>query len=303
MTRVEATQRIEMLLSLHRPEEAERLTRERLTSDPDWAVGHSLLALCLLNARSPQVYDALSVASRGVALGPTIGYTHAILGCALSAVGDESASEREFQEGLRLDPADTFSRAQYAWSLYRRGKVQQALVLADEGRADAPDDPHLLELIAYAELELTDYYNARQTVSTALAAHPDNHVFHYLSGLVSELTATPCHEDFPLYEAAVASYAEAVRIAPTIDDLRDNLDRARAVLSQIREDLHALPVVPGPRPRQVADCEADPVDDEVVEDDRTAPALQWLGTHYPLILIGGSVGLIMLAVLITSRIR
>lgn len=322
----EEVQRIDLLLSLRRPGEAEQLTREGLSANPDWATGYSLLALCLLNARPPQVEDALFAARRGIALAPTIGSTHAILGCALSATGDETASERAFREGLRLNPADTFTRSQFGWSLYRRGKVYQALVLAEEGRTDAPNDPLLLELLAYAELELTDFHNARQTISAALAAHPENHVFHYLSGLASEQTATPCQADLPLYEAAVASYAEAVRIAPTIEEYRDHLDQARAALAQVREELHLLPFAPRPGPPRVTDGEPDPGDDQAVEDDlSTAPEflaalegqdrtddyklsrpmtrLRWLGTYYPWLLIGGLVGFIMLAGLISALTR
>lgn len=326
MAKDEIVQRIDLLLSLRRPSEAEQLAREGLSANPDWAAGYSLLALCLLDARPPRVDEALSAARRGLALTPSNGWSHAVLGCALSDAGEEAASEREFREALRQNPGDTFSRSRFGWSLYNRGKVYPALVLASEGLTDAPDDPLLLELIAHAELERSNFDSARHTVSDALAAYPENHAFHYLSGRVSELTATPCQAALPLYEAAVASYSEALRLAPSIEEYRHDLDRAQSALAQIREEFHLLPAAPRSDPHHYRDDNPDPGEDEAAEEDVAAAPefltplgsrdrtedyelskpmtiMQWIGSRYYLLFLGGFAVLIALACLIGSLTR
>lgn len=326
MTRDATAQRIGLLLSLRRPEEAEQFAREGLSADPEWPEGHSLLAQSLLAARPPRLEEALTAARRGVALAPSSSYALAILGCVLADAGDAAGSEQVFREAMRLNPADSFVRSRFGWSLYNRGKWYPALVVATEGLTIAPRDQQLLELLACAELALLDFDSARHTVADALAAYPENHVFHRLSGRLSEISASRCQAALPIYEAAVASYAEAVRLAPTIDEYRHDLDRARATLVQVLEEFHVLPAVPLPDPPRDTDDDPDPGDDEPAEDDlTTAPEflaalegedrtddyelskpmtrLWWLGTYYPWLLIGGLVGFIMLAGLISSLTR
>jgi tetratricopeptide (TPR) repeat protein len=164
----------------------------------------------------------------------------------LAGLQDADGSEAAFREALRLNPADTFARSQLGWSLLQRGKSYAAVVAAEEGLADAPDDARLLELLAAAEMGIFDFPNARRTVAHALSIHPHVAAFHYQSGLLLKRATRWCQSGLPSFEAVIAAHAEAVRLSPSYEPYQEALEQARQMLAQFQEELPHLPADPLP---------------------------------------------------------
>jgi tetratricopeptide (TPR) repeat protein len=237
---------IDLLLSLHRPGEAERLVRDGLNRDPGWGAGYCHLARCLAEGRPARLAEALDAARVGVARRPSDSWALTILGWVLHRRGRLDEATATQREALRLNPFSTFARAQLGWIALDRGQPVLALAVTREGLMIEPTNRLLLEVKASAEIAAWDLDAAQDTVTLALTQHPTAALFHYLAGQLHQLRASraPLQSRLPHCEAAAQSLSEAVRLDPTAFNYRHAYEAAVAQVGWVRSVTGALRAAP-----------------------------------------------------------
>lgn len=76
-----------------------------LTEDPEHAVAHAFLSMCLLHQRKP--FAAMHEADRALQANPDLPLAHVARGQIAVVLDDLSRAEESIQEALRLDPENT----------------------------------------------------------------------------------------------------------------------------------------------------------------------------------------------------
>jgi tetratricopeptide (TPR) repeat protein len=94
-------------------ESAESLLTEALSSAPDHAWAHCLMAAVLISSR--RVERGIMECERALSLNPSLASAHAMLGLAKYLLGQGEETESHVEEALRLSPLDTFA---YLWMLF-----------------------------------------------------------------------------------------------------------------------------------------------------------------------------------------
>jgi TolB-like protein/class 3 adenylate cyclase/Flp pilus assembly protein TadD len=94
-------------------ESAESLLTDALSSAPDHAWAHCLMAAVLISTR--QAERGIMECERGLSLNPSLASAHAMLGLANYLLGQGEETESHVEEALRLSPLDTFA---YLWMLF-----------------------------------------------------------------------------------------------------------------------------------------------------------------------------------------
>ena len=94
-------------------ESAESLLSEALSSAPDHAWAHCLMAAVLISSR--RVERGIMECERALSLNPSLASAHAMLGLAKYLLGQGEETESHVEEALRLSPLDTFA---YLWMLF-----------------------------------------------------------------------------------------------------------------------------------------------------------------------------------------
>src|SRR5690242_2725837 len=101
--------RAHFLIQQDRFEQAAKELRIALVSDPDDAMAHALLAMCLSELKQP--FDAMGEADAAVQLEPTLPFAHYTRGFVLQNQSRNREAEAALKEACRLDPhnADQFA--------------------------------------------------------------------------------------------------------------------------------------------------------------------------------------------------
>jgi TolB-like protein/class 3 adenylate cyclase len=94
-------------------ESAESLLTEALSSAPDHAWAHCLMAAVLISTRRPE--RGMMQCEHALGLNPSLASAHAMLGLAKYLIGQGEETEIHVEEALRLSPLDTFA---YLWMLF-----------------------------------------------------------------------------------------------------------------------------------------------------------------------------------------
>jgi TolB-like protein/class 3 adenylate cyclase len=94
-------------------ESAESLLTDALSSAPDHAWAHCLMAAVLISTR--RVERGIMECERALSLNPSLASAHAMLGLAKYLLGQGEETESHVEEALRLSPIDTFA---YLWMLF-----------------------------------------------------------------------------------------------------------------------------------------------------------------------------------------
>lgn len=197
--------RIQLLLSQHRYEMAERELRSLLTQDPRDAVAHAMLSLCIANSVE-RLSEATEIAQVAVGIEPDEPLTHYALAVSYLRRNRYEECENAISESLRLDPHDADALAILGQSLLSRGRHQDALEAAERGLSIEPDhiDCGNLRSIALERLGRGD--EAIASASETLRRDPDDPMSHAAHGFT--LLNNGRHQ-----EAQVA-FREALRLDP-----------------------------------------------------------------------------------------
>lgn len=209
-------QRAELLINQGRFDLAEEHVRRALLEQPEHALPHSYLALCLSQAQRHR--EATDAARRAVGLAPDDPYGHRVLASVLHARDDAASALVAIDEALRLAPDDV-----QAWAI--RGSVHlarrqwpAALADAEQGLAFDPEHEDCANVRAAALARLGRTAEAGHALRAALARNPTSATSHANTGWTLLQVGEP--------RKAIGHFREALRLDPTMDHARTGIVEA-----------------------------------------------------------------------------
>ena len=97
------------------------------------------------------------------------------------SLGDMESSERDLRRIITLQPDDFRALNHLGYMLAdRTTRFQEALELLEQAIALAPDDPAVIDSLAWAQYKVGRYEDALQNLRRAFAAFPDHEVASHL---------------------------------------------------------------------------------------------------------------------------
>ncbi|MCL2700468.1 MAG: tetratricopeptide repeat protein [Phycisphaerae bacterium] len=200
-------ERARVLLTQHRPEQAELELRRALVDEPDQPIYQAILSLCLRDLRKHAA--ALKEARNAVANGPDLPLAHYAHACALDAVDEFPAALDAVAEAIRLDPEDADFHALRASLFLQMENPDGALHAADEGLAHDPANADCATMRSRALLLLGRKSEAASAAQHALEQDPDNANSHASAGWIRLQQSR--------YDEATEHFAEALRRQPGME--------------------------------------------------------------------------------------
>jgi tetratricopeptide (TPR) repeat protein len=206
-------QKAQVLLEQGRFDLAEKELRLALAADPEDALVHAQLALCL--AKSKRLEAALDEARLSIRKAPDNSYCHYVL-ASVQLDGDKrEEAETAIQEAIRLDPEDPDYYALAANIQLARRKWRPALAMAEQGlRLDAG---HIgcTNIRAIALNKVGRRQDAQGAIDTALRREPDNAMTHANQGWALLERGEN--------ERALEHFREALRLKPELEWAREGI--------------------------------------------------------------------------------
>jgi tetratricopeptide (TPR) repeat protein len=221
------SERLNLLLELRRHTDAEKLAREAIGRDPQWAAAYTHLARALMGLNKS---EAIEAAREGVRRAPQDAWAVGALACALSWFGKSQEALESAEEAIRLDPRYAWAYALLANILYNLGRFGDARTRAVQGLQFDPTSESLFRWKGWAEHKLGEQTEALRTAEEALKHHPNSHLLLNLVGCIkwTEAEKTWGLKRLRLHRGADAVLRESIRLDPTQTAYHDNL-RANAV--------------------------------------------------------------------------
>jgi tetratricopeptide (TPR) repeat protein len=234
--------RLNLLLDLRRYADAEKLARDVIAKNPDWASGYTHLARALINQNKKD--EAIAAAREGVRKAPQDSWAVGTLACALNWFGNSRAALEPAEQAVRLDPRYPWAYAMLANILFNLARYGEALEKAREGLKYDPMHESLYRWKGWAEHKLGKHDAALATADEALKHHPNSHLIANLIGCVRWDLAEKSfgRERIRLHREADVKIRDAVRLDPTQPAYRDNL-RGNAVSCRRYILMNAAPLV------------------------------------------------------------
>lgn len=209
-------QRARLLLERARPDLAAQELRQQIAVDPDDALAHALLAVCLMQQK--QRAEALAAAERAVHLAPDFAYAHFVRAHALEDLDRLKEAEASVAEAIRLDPDDADSFALLGSIRLRQRQWRGALEAAEEGLRRDGEHVGCTNLRALALTHLGRREEAGTTIDAALARDPENALTHANQGW------TLLHGGD--HVRALDHFREALRLHPGLEWARQGIVEA-----------------------------------------------------------------------------
>jgi Tfp pilus assembly protein PilF len=209
-------QRALVLFDQSRLDLAEPELRHALAGDPDNALAHALLALCLLER--DEWGSATQEARTAVRLAPEFPFAHTTLGRVLANGQHLDEALDSTEEALRLDPTDADTYALLALIQTQRRDWASALSAAEQGLEHDAEHVGCNNARAMALTKIGRTNEAGTTLAAALDRDPENPLSH------ANLGWTALHEGES--KKALEHFREALRLDPTMDYARAGLVEA-----------------------------------------------------------------------------
>ncbi len=200
-------ERAELLYHQGRYDLAEESLRRALADDPDFAMAHGFLALCLLERNA--LKEATEAAERTVGLAPDLPFAHYVLARAFLERNRPADAEAAARQAIELNPydADLHLMLGNVYMVQRRWTA--ALDEADEGlRLDA-EHVGCANLRAMALVKLGRKDEAERVMHGVLARDPEDAFSHANQGW------TALNQNEP--KKALEHFREALRLEPTLE--------------------------------------------------------------------------------------
>ena len=206
-------QRALVLLEQGRHELAIPELRQVLATDPDAALPHALLAVCLVDQE--HFAEAQDEAQRAIALAPDLPFAHYALAHVLHDRRDFDRALVAVREAIRLEPEDADFHALEAQLHLANYRWAEALAAAERGLQVEAQHVASTNLRAVALVKLGRKAEAGATIESALARDPDN-------------TFTHANQGWTLLEQgnhakALEHFREAMRLDPQNDWARQGI--------------------------------------------------------------------------------
>lgn len=209
-------ERAVLLYEQDRNDQAAKELRQALAADPDNALAHSLLALCLSDME--QYQEATREARHGVHLEPDSRFSHYALAYVLCDRERLEEARRAIQEAIRLDPDDAQNFGLLAGIEYKSRDWPKALEAAEMGLRLDPEEVACTNIQAMALVNLGRKAEAGRTIDAALQRDPENPVVHANMGW------TLLHRGEP--RQAMEHFREALRLDPGMEWARAGIIEA-----------------------------------------------------------------------------
>lgn len=208
--------RANLLMAQRRYDLAANELRQGLTVNPDDALAHALLALCLSEAKNHT--EATAEAGRAIHLAPDLSFGHYVLASVLSDQDRFAEAERAVGEAIRLnsEEADYFALAAQIKMGQRRWAG--ALEAAEAGLRLDPEHIPCANLRAMALVKLRRKDEAGSAIGAALARDPENALTHANQGWT--LLEQQRHVE------ALTHFREALRLDPELEWAREGIVEA-----------------------------------------------------------------------------
>lgn len=168
--------RARQLFDLRRYDLAERELRDELAVEPNSAVAHAMLGVCL--ARSDRLKEALEEVETAIGLDPEMAYAHSMRSWILRLQKRWTEAEKAIREAIRINPQDPDYFGELSFIHYRHGRCREAFQTADQGLRLNPTHNACLNCRALALGILGREREALQTVRQALGKEPEDAYTH-----------------------------------------------------------------------------------------------------------------------------
>lgn len=224
-------ERLNLLLDLRRNADAEKLARDAIGRDPQWAAAYTHLARALMGQNKKEAIDA---AREGARKAPHDAWAVGTLACALNWFGQAKEALQPAEEAIRLDPRYAWAYAMLSNVLYNLNRFKDARAKAVEGLRHDPLNESLFRWKGWAEHKLGEQAEALRTAEEALKHHPNSHLLLNLIGCIKWTAAEKTWGVKRLrgHRDADAMLRESIRLDPTQPAYRDNL-RGNAVSCRV----------------------------------------------------------------------
>jgi Tfp pilus assembly protein PilF len=209
-------QRALVLFEQSRLDLAEPEVRKALAGDPDNALAHAMLSICMLEREDWTA--ATDEARTAVRLAPESPFSHATLARVLANRQCLDEALESVEESLRLDPTDPDTYALAALIQTQRRDWSKALHAAEQGLEHDAEHVGCNNARAMALTKLGRTAEAGKTLAAALEREPENAWSHANLGWAS------LHEGKS--KQALEHFREALRLDPTEGYARSGLVEA-----------------------------------------------------------------------------
>ncbi len=150
---------------------------------PAWPTSPDLLALafCCLHADQPQ--EAFEVSQKAIEQDPSNGHAHAILGEALSALGENDQAMEHFSLATQLAPHKAEPWLSLAKALKRAGHNEKSIETLRTASHAVPDDPSIFFALGKVHLNEDALTLAQTALERAyqLVSQPNSGISHQIS--------------------------------------------------------------------------------------------------------------------------
>jgi tetratricopeptide (TPR) repeat protein len=197
-------QRSRVLIDRGRYDQAEKELRQVLSVEPDYAVAHGLLAVCL--SEKKQYGEALKEISEAISLSPSHPGFHYIHAEILQKQNNLEMAKTAILEALRLNPGNADYYARLATIQHDQTKYTEALKSSEQGLSIDAEHVWSMNMRLLSLLELGRISEAEAEVNGTLAIAPDHPFPHSVKGWVF------LHQN--RIPEAMQSFREALRIEP-----------------------------------------------------------------------------------------
>ena len=209
-------QRALVLFEQSRHDLAEPEVRQALAADPDNALAHALLSICLLEREDWNA--ATDEARTAVRLAPDSPFSHSTLARVLANRQYLDEAFESAEESLRLDPTDADTYALLSLIHTQRRDWSAALQAAEQGLEHDAEHVGCNNARAMALTKLGRIAEAGKTLASALEREPENAWSHANLGWAS------LHDGNS--KKALEHFREALRLDPTEDYAKAGLVEA-----------------------------------------------------------------------------
>lgn len=209
--------RSQLLLEQGRYELAEQQLRQLLTAEPDLAIAHSLLGLCLSSNRD-NLIQATEEAELGVHLDPTDPRAHYFLAFILQKRNQNVRALQVIEEAINLEPENVNYHGLKALLFSKESKWSDCLASAELGLSFDPEDQQCMGLRVLSLERLGRVSHALEEAKRQVASDPDSSDAHSSQGWAL-LTKGD-------YKGAQISFREALRLDPSCEFSRMGMVQA-----------------------------------------------------------------------------
>jgi Tfp pilus assembly protein PilF len=205
-----------LLLEQARYESAESELHQALAEDPDDAMAHTVLALCL--AKREKYDEATREVDVAMGLSPDQPFVFYARSCILTDRNCFPEAEAAIQEAIGLDPYQPEYFAQLARVQFEQRRWAAALAAAEQGLELDAEDVTCTNLRAMALVKLGRRMEAGEAITSALRREPEDADTHANMGWSLLENAQP--------QQALEHFREALRLNPNSDWARQGIVEA-----------------------------------------------------------------------------